>query len=482
MGKMNEVFIIEQYMKACMRGEKSDKPIVKTKQAEKLLDQVVNAMAFQESTIQIAKEIMQISSKISSFDVEMSHIADYLADFTNKLADLSQSNLSVVEETTSTMTQVNENVSYTSDRLQKLSGESIELTGKNNESRKLLQEVEALKDEVVQDTTSMNKEIMYLIELVQQIEGIVDSVQGIATQTNMLALNASIEAARAGEQGKGFAVVASEVGKLAENTQKELNAMKEFVAKIYEASQSGQNSTKRAVDSTQEMSGKIDKVFGTVGENINMLEKITEDVSAIHEYMQMIKTATEDVNMAMEQCSRDAEEVTELTVTVNELADDSQKVSREMGQIDTLLTHSTNKLYQGLNMGITMLTNKELIDVLQAAAKAHQDWADKVLLMKENMKIMPLQLDANKCAFGHFYNAITMRHPKLAPIWKKISAVHAKYHTLGSHVLDAIRADDRKEADERCQEAIQLSGEILGMLEQMIHIVETMTKEGEAVF
>lgn len=482
MAKTNEILLMQQYVEGAMKNGEKERPRLKADQGIQLLDQIDKILEYQRMAVREAREIMGISSKISGFDVEMSYMASYLADFTGKLADLSQSNLSVVEETTSTMTQVMENVGYTSSRLKKLSEESATLTEKNSDSRRLLQEVEELKEGVMEDTTQMNEEIMGLVGLVHEIEGIVDSVQAIASQTNLLALNASIEAARAGEQGRGFAVVATEVGNLAENTQQELNAMKDFVARIYKASKSGQDSTERTVRSTQDMSGKIDAVFSTVGENINMLQKVAEDVAAINDYMQMIQIATEEVNAAMEQCSRDAEEVTGLTVTVSELAEESRTISEEMEQIDDMITGSTEHLYQGLNMGITMLTNKELIEVFQAARKAHQDWAVKVTLMKDKMKVMPLQLDANKCAFGHFYNAITMRHPKLAPTWDKLSEVHRNYHSLGGQVVDAIEKGNGEEAGLRCQEAVTMSNEIIGMLDEMISIVEKMTQQGEAVF
>lgn len=482
MGKSNEIALVQQYMEASMKGTECEVPAVKTAQAKKLLEEVNQTMEFQKAAVQEAKEILQISSRISSFDVEMSHMSDYLAEFAGKLADLSQSNLAVVQETTSTMSQVRENVGHTSDRLRQLSEESSELVEKNSQGRELLQEVESLKEDVVRDTTQMNTQIMNLVSLVKEIEGIVDSVQGIATQTNLLALNASIEAARAGEQGKGFAVVATEVGKLAENTQKELNAMREFVGKIYEASQTGQESTERTVESTQEMSEKIDIVFGTVGENINMLELVTKDVVAINEYMQMVQMATDDVNAAMEQCSQDAEEITHLTVTVSELADESSKVYDKMEEIDDSITHSARRLFKGLNMGITMLTNGELVDVLQSAKQAHQDWAEKVIAMVEKKQIVPLQLDANKCAFGHFYNAISMQHPKLVTDWNELNNSHKKYHALGKDIIAAVSAGNDEEAEERCQEAAALSNEIQKMLDNMIHTVKTMTEQGEAVF
>ena len=123
--------------------------------------------------------------------------------------------------------------------------------------------------------------------------------------------------------GKGFAVVANEVGNLAENTQNELNTMKDFVQKVYEASQQAQKSTERAVESTHQMSGKIDTVFDAMGTNNNMLGNITKNVTAINEYMEKIQLATEEVNTAMEQCSRGAEEITDMSIAVGGLTENT---------------------------------------------------------------------------------------------------------------------------------------------------------------
>ena len=387
-----------------------------------------------------------------------------------------------MEETTATMGQVRDNVGFTSERLNQLSEESRELTEKNSEGRKLLEEVETLKAGVVEDTRQMDDQIMKLVGLVQEIEGIVDSVQGIAAQTNLLALNASIEAARAGEQGKGFAVVAGEVGKLAENTQKELDAMKRFVQKIYEASKAGQASTAQASSSTQKMSGKLDIVFKTVGDNINMLEQVASDVAAINDYMNMVEQASGDVNAAMEQCSQDAEQITNLTMTVSELADETREAADQISSIENKITESTRLLYKGMNTGITMLTNQELIEILESAKQAHNDWAGKVSSMADQMKILPLQLDPNKCAFGHFYNAITIQHPQLVEEWDSLSEVHKRFHTLGRHAIDAIGSGDTEKAEKESREAESLSREIIKALDEMIQQIEAMSEQGQDVF
>ncbi len=482
MRKANEIQAIQKYIEVRMKGKEIQRPGVKTREAVQLLEKIDQVLEFQKISVGEAKQVMHISSQISSFDVEMSHMSEYLAGFASKLSDLSQSNLAIVEETTATMGQVRDNVGFTSQRLNQLSEESRELTEKNNEGKRLLEEVETLKEGVVEDTRQMDDQIMKLVRLVEEIEGIVDSVQGIAAQTNLLALNASIEAARAGEQGKGFAVVAGEVGKLAENTQKELDAMKRFVQKIYEASKAGQESTAQASSSTQEMSGKLDIVFRTVGDNINMLEQVAGDVAAINDYMRMVEQASGDVNAAMEQCSQDAEEITNLTMTVSELADETSQAADQISGIETKITESTRLLYKGLNTGITMLTNQELIDVLESAKQAHRDWAEKVSGMADQMMVLPLQLDSNKCAFGHFYNAITIKHPQLAGRWNSLSEVHKRFHTLGRHVIDAIGSNDMDRAGRESREAESLSREIVKTLDDMIHQIKAMSDQRQDVF
>ncbi len=482
MRKINEIQAIQKYIDTRMKGKEMQRPVVKTREALLLLEKIDHALEFQKISVGEAKQVMHISSQVSSFDVEMSHMSEYLADFASKLSDLSQSNLAIVEETTATMGQVRDNVGFTSERLNQLSEESRELTQKNSEGRKLLEEVESLKADVVEDTRQMDDQIMKLVGLVQEIEGIVDSVQGIAAQTNLLALNASIEAARAGEQGRGFAVVAGEVGKLAENTQKELDAMKRFVQKIYEASKAGQASTAQASSSTQEMSGKLDIVFKTVGDNINMLEQVASDVAAINDYMNMVEQASGDVNAAMEQCSQDAEQITNLTMTVSELADETREAAEQISSIENKITESTRLLYKGLNTGITMLTNQELIQILESAKQAHIDWAGKVSSMADQMKILPLQLDPSKCAFGHFYNAITIQHPQLVEDWGSLSEVHKRFHTLGRHVIDAIGSGDTEKAEKESREAESLSKEIVKALDAMCQKIEAMSEQGQDVF
>ena len=257
---------------------------------------------------------------------------------------------------------------------------------------------------------------------------------------------------------------------------------KEFVEKIYEASQEGQESTGRTVHSTEQMSEKIDIVFGTIGETINMLELVTKDVADISEYMNLVQMATDDVNAAMEQCSQDAEEITHLTVTVSELAEESNSIYDEIEEIDFAITHATKRLYKGMNMGITMLTNNELIEIFEAAKAAHKDWANRIISMLEQKRELSIQTDATKCAFGHYYYAINMKHSILVENWKELEGVHTKCHAIGKSIIEEIKAQNYAKAEELVQEGLATSEKLNSILDTMISSINEMTQKGEAVF
>lgn len=474
-----EILVLTEYINDYLAGKKPAKPMVKDKNMQDLLVGIDTLVSQGSRMSESSKQVLDAVSTISTFDVKLSHMSTGLMNVSGSLSDLSESNLAVVEETTATISQVNDNIDATTDTLQDLATHSEKLAEKNNESREILQEVDELKETVLNNSQNLQSNMQELVEMVRGIEDIVESVQKIANQTNLLSLNASIEAARAGEQGRGFAVVADQVRILADDTKAQLESMKEFVVKIYEATQHGTDAMERSLSSIDEMSVKIDMVSQTVGNNIDMLREVTDSVADISDRMQNIRNATAEVNKAMEQCSKDAEQITQVTKSVSEDARESVSYAKTVETIDNNLTDTITYMYKGLEDGISMITNAEFKDVIAKAKEAHMTWIDNLTNMVENMKVEAIQLKHRKCMFGHFYYAIKVRNESLTANWKNIAEIHKAFHLQGRKAVEAIEADNEDAARKALQIAIEQSDKLMNILDELDKKVDKLEEDGE---
>ncbi len=477
-----EAECIVKYVEDSLIGKGAASPDVRYPLHSRVLNHFQKLLDNEGKMSGAAKKILDIASSLSSFDVGMSHISYQLMDFAGEMATLSESNLAIVEQTTASMSQVNQSIETTSQTLDSLMGESRSLILKNDESIGLLDEVLTLKDDVVQDTGVMGVKIQQLVDLAVEVGKLVDSVQAIAGQTNLLALNAAIEAARAGENGRGFAVVAQEIRKLADDTKHNLEGMQQFVNRIHSAAQEGKESLDNTLASTGQMSQKIETVSGTVGKNVEMLKNVIKDVDSIHKSMNGIAVAADEINQAMEASSSDAEKLSHMTAGIHKDASESVEFAGKISEIDDQLSVIVGDMFTGLKGGSHAVTNEELQEVVKKAREAHAGWMKGLNKIVDEMRTYPLQTNSNKCAFGHFYNAIQIDHPDIAEDWKRIDAIHHEFHSIGDKVIKAVRQKNEQDARRFCNEAGEVSGLILDTLRRVEGKVEELIRRKISIF
>ncbi|KAB7705600.1 HAMP domain-containing protein [Bacillus aerolatus] len=169
-----------------------------------------------------------------------------------------------------------------------------------------------------------------LDEQAKQISGTIQVIQGIAEQTNLLALNAAIEAARAGEHGKGFAVVADEVRKLSEQVKESVSGITHTVDGIQQGSKEVTISLQESFEKVEEGAEQIRTTGTTFEEITEAISILVEKIRVISSHLTQINNETAGIHSVVENIASISEEA---AAGVEETAAAAQQTNSSMEQI-----------------------------------------------------------------------------------------------------------------------------------------------------
>ena len=274
-------------------------------------------------TIRNLKEAMGIlADYVSEISVEVKAIAqgdltrngDDITDFLGDFSELKTSLLYILKRFNSTLTEISNLAEQVSSNSSEVENASKSLADGATEQAGVIEELNATIDTVVdmaEDTAketqnasarvkaSANKaneekekmndllmEMEHITEISKEIGNIITDIEDIASQTNLLSLNASIEAARAGEAGRGFAVVADQIGKLAADSAKSAVNTRDLIDKTLVEIEKGNTITRTTADAFNQIIADMES-FAELAENT--MEKANSQAESLEQIGQGIE-------------------------------------------------------------------------------------------------------------------------------------------------------------------------------------------------
>lgn len=259
--------------------------IVNVKKLNEQLSKTLSAI--DEAAGQVAEGSMQLSSSAKELAQGASEQSDAVEELTANISDV----MNIANEST-------KNAEYAAAKA------SNAATIANDGRNAMVDLVGAMKR--ITDTS-------------KEIEGIIEQIEDIASQTNLLSLNASIEAARAGEAGKGFAVVADQIGKLAHDSAQSAANTRDLIAKAISEIDIGNSIAEETMKNITDTLVVMEEVSKLSMDNVNASKTQAELLVQVGNDINSISEVTRSNSVASEETSAISVELSEQSVNMREL-------------------------------------------------------------------------------------------------------------------------------------------------------------------
>lgn len=278
---------------------------------------------FLESTRSLIQDIKQKNSEITSVAEQTAEKAHQVAASTTE----QQHSIDQIVSAGHQMVQASSEAAQNCAESAQFSERALDTT---QSGKKLIKESSDGVNRLGERLHQSNKVIIELENETSNINQILSTIQDIAEQTNLLALNAAIEAARAGEQGRGFAVVADEVRGLAQRTQESTEQINKILGLLMDRTKNASKSMVECLGESEraiELSGQALDSFQNIEEMVKQMNDMTLRTAASAEEQRAV---TEDINSNISLISASSQLISQISDEVASLCERQDDLSKQV--------------------------------------------------------------------------------------------------------------------------------------------------------
>lgn len=304
-------------MAAIADGDLTVSSTVTSKDEMGMLGREMNIM--REKLSEIVKRLDENSHSVSSAAFQMRSTAEQMATSTEELAAQATTIATASEEMSATSSSIAENCHNAAEDSARASN-AAELGAQVVESTVNVMSI------IADRVRSSAQTVESLGARSDQIGQIIGTIEDIADQTNLLALNAAIEAARAGEQGRGFAVVADEVRALAERTTKATREIGEMIKSI-------QTETRNAVSSMNEGVNQVEQGTSEAAKSGDALRHILEQISSVTNQVNQIAVAAEEQTATTMEINHNVQQISEVAHLTSNSSNEEAAAANQLARL-----------------------------------------------------------------------------------------------------------------------------------------------------
>ena len=289
------------------------------------------------TTMSMSDELKRSGSELSDSASQASTASSQVSEAVDEISKGAVSQAESVETAAGNTQAIGKDIEEVSDNVEELNAYANEMKTSCEAAMEALNKLISQSNEVQSSVREIGDTINSTNDSAKEISKFSQAITEIASQTNLLSLNASIEAARAGDAGKGFAVVATEIGQLAVQSSNSAEEIKKIVEKLVADSEA-------SVEVMQKLNANFEQQSEQLDNTKDNMQSMKENVDNVSTSTDSIASHVEQLNSAKDKL---VEIISDLSAISEENAASTEETNASMQELNatfTIITESANKL------------------------------------------------------------------------------------------------------------------------------------------